>query len=129
MSDAASREQLRRTALIEGLYDWVSLRFLASTARALEPGANEDRVRELVLDTLRGLLREELVVLGTLEGESRRVIPWSDDVTVSLDRIQREWEQLLTDPYLVMEAWTDNTSVGDKLAREMASNGAPDPRR
>ena len=111
--------QLRRQVLAEGLVDWVSLPLLVGMTRDLEPTADDERMRHVVLTTIQELLTEGLVVVGTLKTDLSGVAAWATDVSGSIDRLASEWVLLRHSATKVMDAWLENTPAGDEAARGM----------
>lgn len=116
-----SVKQLRRQVLVEGLIDWVSLSLLVGMAEALEPEADEQRVRRIVLGTIEELLSEGLVVVGSLDTDLSGVTPWSGDRSDAIARIESEFVSLRDSPSRAMDGWLQNTPAGDAAAKALSN--------
>lgn len=113
----ATVRKMRRQVLAEGLVDWVSLPLLVGMTREMDPTADDERMRHIVLTTIQELLTEGLVVVGTLKTDLSEVAAWPTNVSGSIDRLASEWAFLRHSATRVMDAWLENTPAGDEAAR------------
>ena len=87
----------------------------------LIPEPPVDHIERIVLDGLRSLFDEDLIVFGDLV--SGGVFePWPEQSN-ALARVTREWRSLGHDPNPGEVFWIELTGKGEEVARDLAADG------
>src|SRR5262245_43882319 len=113
-------DSIQRDLLVEGLEDYVGLWEVAKDVRRLYGEIPPGTVHELVMQRIRPLLREGLIVPG-LPTEGGRFSAWDCDADSAVNRIDAEWSKLGRDPNIWEVCWFKNTDKGNELAMNMRS--------
>ncbi|MBA2693271.1 MAG: hypothetical protein H0U65_12400 [Rubrobacter sp.] len=107
--------------LIEGLDDSIGIWEIAAVVRGEIPRPDGSEVRAASLEIVRDVLEEGLMRPGfpTREGsfEVLRKTPGE-----TMERVEREWDELGRDPDVGEGIWFDLTEKGEKYAKTLSQN-------
>jgi len=77
-------------------------------------------VQRETLATIRSLVGDGLFVLGDLSGETGRLVPWSEPLDESIEKISDVYVAKYDDrPEWVWFVWMELTDAGKRLARAL----------
>jgi len=94
--------------------DYAGLWVFCSTVREDLGLEDDDEVQRISLALIRELLEERLVVVGDLNWDQGRFVPWPSEPRGTLARIHREWNELGRDPDQLEICWIATTEEGDR---------------
>lgn len=108
---------------MEGLDDSIGIWEIAAVVRGELPRPDDRAVRAASLEIVEDVLEEELMRPGfpTREG-AFEVLRKTHRET--LDRVEREWDELRRDPDVGEGMWFDLTEKGEEYARKLEERSA-----
>jgi hypothetical protein len=118
---------LAHAVLVSGLDDWVPLLAIDGLARQLGMSTDGQIRRERIVGAVVELVDAGLVEIGTVTGEGFTI--WDGQPHEWIARLGRD-VGARTCSKEEFAWWTDNTPLGDKVARhplQTSSNGLPTP--
>jgi hypothetical protein len=101
--------------LIEGLDDWVPLLSVHFLAEKVYPGLGEPALRELIVETIEGLVDRHLAQVGAITDGG--FSPWSGSIDVVRLRLTEAFASNDESDWS-FAAWLNNTPDGDAAARQ-----------
>jgi len=125
-ADVAPQERLRAELLVSGLYDYVPLAEVESVIAGNNMAHTIPARQELALQTIRSLLEDGLMLIGTLPRPGEAFAGWDLSIDAAMDRVydlfvgqyqdRTSWD---------LKIWLALTPAGKRLAGEL-SNQATD---
>ena len=117
--------ELKKDLLEHCKLDYVGLWVVSSTVREGLLLEDDNEVQENSLAIIRGLLEDGLVVVGDMDWELEKLVPWPSEPKETLARIREEWDQIGRDPDHLEICWLTTTQKGDRWVEEHIENAPP----
>jgi hypothetical protein len=117
--DQNADERLRAELLISGLSDWVSLAEVQQIISHFQLAEADEERQDLILRTIRSLLKEGLMQIGELPGPDGTFPAW-EPVDVAMGRLDERFVGHYAEPALWdYSIWLGLTEAGRKVASDL----------
>ncbi len=115
-----AREKVHAELLLGALEGALPLAAVVSCVTQQNRTASMTEVQRETLATIRSLVGDGLFVLGDLAGKTGRLVPWSEPLDESIEKISDVYVAKYDDrPEWVWFVWMELTDAGKRLARAL----------
>ena len=108
--------------IIEGMEDYVGLWEIIHEFHVKYPNKSQEEVQLMTLEALQEILETGFMKIGMFEYIDEKNLEyqvWELDINNSIQRVEKEWNELRREPNIGEVAWLVTTEKGEKEAKRI----------